>query len=238
MSNFSTTKGSVKVSASLLGVSNYGNLNKLIKAVDSAQNAGCNELHLDITDGHFAPNIGFLPKTVEYIRRFTTLPIEVHMMVQDPLSMVKDFANAGANIFSVHLESKNANTAIKQSVELGLIPSLVLLPNTPIEKATPTLVNIQRIVLLAVKPGFSGQKMDTRVITKLSNLHRQTKDSHTLQDIAIDGGVNFQTANMCIKAGFNFLVSGSFLFKAKDMRKAVKQLQSSYTDSDIITTTQ
>ena len=212
----------VRVSASILAA-NHAELGK-----DSAraEAAGCDELHVDVMDGRFAPNLGFAPTTVAHVRKCTALPLEAHMMVERPADFVQPFLAAGLDIFCVHAESENALAAIREAKNCGLRTAVALLPGTPAKYSEPFLGEVERVSILAVSPGFWGQKMLREVLPKGLEILRMADKLGVSIDLAIDGGVDSHTFPQAFAAGFRVAISGGFLFTSGSMEEAVVSLKS------------
>ncbi len=209
----------VKIAPSILGA-DFGNLESQIKKVEE-----CNVdlLHIDVMDGNFVPNIAFGPDQVKMLRDKTNLPFDVHMMVQDPDRLIGRFAEAGADIITIHQE---ATTHLHRSLGLiksyGIKSGVVLCPATPLNTLEYVLDEVDMILLMTVNPGYGGQSFIEKSLDKVRALKEMVKDYPI--DIQIDGGLNLETAPRIVEAGANVLVAGSFTFKG-DIQKNIDDLR-------------
>jgi ribulose-phosphate 3-epimerase len=193
------------------------------------ENAGCDWLHIDVMDGHFVPNITMGPFIVEHCKNISKLPLDVHLMIQNPDQHIAAFANAGAHSISVHIENNpNIYRTLLRIRELGCSPAIVLNPGTPVSSIKSVLGLVDMILVMSVNPGFSGQKYipdSTSKIIEIKNLFRGEQSSPKIQ---VDGGINQQTLPDAKNAGANIFVAASAIFKhpagieqgIKDLRKA------------------
>lgn len=213
------------ISPSLLGA-NFTKLNEEVKKVESA----CSWLHLDVMDGVFVPNISFGIPVIKSLRKETKLFFDTHLMITNPIRFVKDFANAGADLITFHLEAcldneevVNTITKIKENnVKVGIS----LKPNTSVETIFDLLINnhIDLVLIMSVEPGFGGQEFIPSSLDKIKKLKKFILDNNLKTLIEVDGGINDKTAKEVINAGVDVLVSGSYLFKSNDFKKAVESL--------------
>lgn len=180
-------------------------------------------LHIDIMDGHFVPNITIGPAVVRDVRAVTTLPLEAHLMISQPLKYVDKFVEAGANIITVHIEAIGEQD-LKQLAEVlhrkGVKVAVALNPRTEAARIRNISDCLDMVLVMTVNPGFGGQKFMREVLPKISQIRSFFKG-----DIAVDGGIDAITASLAVKAGANVLAAGTYIFKAKDKRKAIKRLR-------------
>lgn len=209
----------IKVAPSILSA-DFSCLSKEIKKVERA---GADMLHIDVMDGHFVPNITIGPVVVKYIRRNTQLPLDVHLMIEEPQEFMDSFIEAGSDMLTMHIETINpkrytlyAKHLKSKEVKLGIS----LNPNTPLSKIKPLLNIVDFVLVMSVNPGFSGQEFIPAVITKIKQLRAVFKG-----DISVDGGINHKIAGKLINAGANILTSGSYIFGAKDPKRAIERLK-------------
>jgi len=204
-----TLQRKIKIAPSIL-TANFGNL---AIAIHAAEAAGADMIHLDVMDGAFVPNISFGPVVVEAIRQLTTLPLDVHLMMQEPDRYVADYVNAGANSLTVHVEAcLHLHRTIQKINELECAVGVALNPATPIESAREILPFIDMILIMSVNPGFGGQRFIETSTSKLRRMHRLCKELNPTCDLQVDGGINQQTITDVIRAGANVIVAGSTIF--------------------------
>ena len=188
--------------------------------------AGADFMHLDVMDGHFVPNITFGAPIMKWVRNYSDKPFDVHLMISDPLKYIDDFADAGSDIITFHVE---ADSDIKETIEKiksrGVKPGLVIKPNTPAESVFPYLKDIYMVLIMTVEPGFGGQSFMESALPKLTALRAECERLGLDIDLEVDGGINAETAPLAVKAGANVLVAGSFLF-SDEMKERTEYLKS------------
>ncbi|WP_062048618.1 ribulose-phosphate 3-epimerase [Bacillus sp. JCM 19034] len=213
----------IKIAPSILSA-NFAKLGEEIKDVETS---GADYIHVDVMDGHFVPNITIGPLVVEAIRPVTRLPLDVHLMIENPDKYIPSFAKAGADIISVHVEAcPHLHRTIHHIKELGVKAGVVLNPATPVSMIEPIINDVDLVLLMTVNPGFGGQAFIPAVLPKIQEVNRLVKDRHLQIDIEVDGGVNEETAKQCVKAGANVLVAGSAIYNKTDRKKAIESLRS------------
>ncbi len=196
---------------------------RLKEEIDKVAQGGADWIHVDVMDGHFVPNLTIGACVVESIRKVTSLPLDVHLMITNPEKYWKDFANAGSDYITFHQETvSHPETLIQNIHDAHIKVGMSVRPNTPISTIFPYLKNLDLVLIMSVEPGFGGQKFQPQVLSKVSEL-RQKEDCP--QYISIDGGINFDTAPLAVQAGVNVLVAGSAIFHATDAGKKVQELR-------------
>ncbi len=211
----------IRVAPSLLAA----DLSRVADELRSCKEAGVDLVHIDVMDGHFVPNITFGPAFCSAVAGSTNLPIEVHLMVTHPASMVAAFAEAGASWINFHIESQGVDEALFLAESRGLRTGLVLKPKTPPDAIERHLEAIDMVMVMTVEPGFAGQEFIKDMLPKIEAI-RNLRDREALGFIiAVDGGINLQTGPLCVRAGAEFLAVGSAFFKAEDRKEFVKTLK-------------
>ena len=196
---------------------------KMGQEITAVEQAGARALHVDIMDGHFVPNLSIGVPVVEAARRSTKLPLDVHLMLDNPAEYVEPFRKAGADIITVHAEVLEDPIPLLDRIrELGAGAGLSINPGTPVEVLEPALSYCDLILVMSVQPGFGGQKFDQRALSKLEWLRDHESCSAVLE---VDGGVNLETIGPCAAAGAELLVAGTAVFGAEDYRARIDQLQ-------------
>ncbi len=208
----------IKISPSMLSA-DFANLEKDLKR---CEDAGSDLIHLDVMDGHFVPNITIGAPVIKAMKKVSNVPFDVHLMISEPLKYIKDFADAGADIITFHVESdSDVNETIDKIIECGCKPALSVKPNTPIDAVYPYVDKLAMVLVMTVEPGFGGQSFMADMMPKIEKLRA---DYPTL-DIQVDGGVNTETVKTCAKAGANIFVAGSAVFSSDDMAKTIMELK-------------
>ena len=214
----------IKVAPSILSA-DFGRLSEEVKAVEKA---GADMIHVDVMDGHFVPNITIGPLVVSALSKITKLPLDVHLMIENPDRYIAPFAKAGANILSIHAEaSKDLEKDIELIKSLGVKAAVVINPKTGIRAIEKVLDKVAMVLLMTVNPGFEGQKFMPDVLPKIKEL-KQAIDSRGFDvDIEVDGGINLDTAGEVVKAGANVIVAGSAIYWSKDYKAVIDGLKRS-----------
>ncbi|MBS4203830.1 ribulose-phosphate 3-epimerase [Lederbergia citrea] len=213
----------MKIAPSILAA----DFSKLADEIKEVELGGADYIHIDIMDGHFVPNITMGPMIVEAVKKVTSLPLDVHLMIKNPEQYVKAFADAGADFITVHIEADpHIHRTLQEIRRLGAKPGVVLNPGTPTSTITSVLEEVDMILLMTVNPGFGGQSFIDAVLPKI----REVKDMVELKqlniEIEVDGGINAETANMCKDAGANVFVAGSAIFNNQDRQAAIQEIRS------------
>ena len=213
----------IKIAPSILSA-NFAEMGSVVKQLKSQ---GADWIHFDVMDGNFVPNITIGPGMCKAIRPLTDLPIDVHLMVEHPSDWILPFQDAGADIITVHVESSehHLHRCLQQIHACGMKAGVVLNPATPILSCIHLLPECDLVLLMSVNPGFGGQSFIPETINKIRQLKKEISDRGLDTLIEIDGGVNPDTAGMCIEAGADILVAGSAVFNAKDVKAMIASLR-------------
>jgi ribulose-phosphate 3-epimerase len=215
----------IRIAPSILGA-DLGNLRGSLQSVVSGKG---DQIHLDIMDGHFAPNITFGAGTVGALRPVTDIPFDVHLMISDPARHIESFPHAGSDILSVHAEAIDEGTfdSLYEKINSeGRALGLALKPTTQLPPwAEKKLERITVLLVMTVNPGFSGQRFDDSVLPKLSSLHRKISELGLATDIEVDGGIDLETVEAVVQRGANVLVAGAGVFKKRNVEEAISQLR-------------
>ncbi|MGM7720330.1 ribulose-phosphate 3-epimerase [Metabacillus sp. Hm71] len=212
----------IKIAPSILSA----NFAKLGEEIIDVEKGGADYIHVDVMDGHFVPNITIGPLIVEAIRPITQLPLDVHLMIEDPDRYIEDFVRAGADIITVHVEAcKHLHRTIQLIKSQGIKAGVVLNPHTPIESIQHVLEDIDMVLLMTVNPGFGGQAFIPQVLPKIKQLSTIIKDRQLSVEIEVDGGINEETAKRCVDAGATVLVAGSAIYNQTDRHHAIQSLK-------------
>ena len=204
----------VKVAPSVLSA----DFSKLGSELARVEESGADWIHLDVMDGAFVPNITFGAPVIKAVRSYSRLPFDTHLMIQDPIRYVKDFADAGSDYITVHVEAEgDIKGAIAKIRELGKHPGISLNPDTPIESIREFIPLVDLILVMTVQPGFGGQKFRDNGPSKIAGIRKMISESGRDVLISVDGGINRETGKLCTDAGADILVAGSFLFRMDDM---------------------
>lgn len=208
----------IKISPSILS-SDYGNLSSELKRMEAC---GADMLHIDVMDGHFVPNITLGAPIVKCIRKSSTLPFDVHLMISDPYKYIPDFVNAGSDIITFHAE---ADSDIEKTIDLilasGKKAGLSVKPKTPVEAVYPYLDKLSMVLVMTVEPGFGGQSFMENMMPKVSAVRSEIDRKGLDVDIQVDGGINKDTISIAAKAGANVFVSGNAIFSSDDAEKTI-----------------
>ena len=215
---------SIKISPSILSA----DFSKLGNEIQDLEKANADLIHIDVMDGHFVPNITIGPDVISKLRKYTSLPFDVHLMISPVNNFISNFAEAGADIITIHPEAtEDLLNSIKKIKSLNKKAGVSLNPETPIEKVLPVLNLIDLVLVMSVHPGFGGQKFIAESLKKVEMLRKEIDNKKLKTQIEIDGGINFDNAKIAIKAGVDILVSGTTIFKENDgnLKKNIKLLR-------------
>lgn len=181
--------------------------------IATAERAGGTVCHVDVMDGHFVPNITFGPPVVAAVRRCTSLPLDVHLMIEDPDRYIPDFAKAGADWVIVHQEvCRHLHRTLSQIREHGMLPAVVINPATPVETLIEVLPMVHHVLVMTVNPGFGGQSFIPRCVEKVRHLASLREEMNLNFRIEVDGGIAVDTVGEVVRAGADLLVAGSAIF--------------------------
>jgi ribulose-phosphate 3-epimerase len=198
----------------------------LEREIRDMERAGADLFHLDVMDGHFVPNLTFGPLIVAAVRRCTDLPLDAHLMIEAPERFLDPFARAGANALTIHVEAaKDVQGALARIRALGVKCGLSLNPGTDLEEIRPYLDMVDLLLVMSVQPGFGGQAFQPSSIAKVVELNTARSLNGYNYAISIDGGIVAETAIACRGAGADILVSGTYLFRARDRSAAIRSLK-------------
>ena len=216
----------IQISPSILSA-DFSQLGNEIKRLEDG---GADMIHVDVMDGHFVPNLTMGPPIIKALRQYTNLPFDVHLMISPVHKYIKDYADAGADIITIHPEAtEDLKSSIEHIKSLNKKVGVSLNPETKINLITDLLNEIDLVLIMSVNPGFGGQKFMPEVLDKIKEL-KKIKDQKNLNfDIEIDGGINFNNSKLAIEAGADILVSGTTIFKNNDgnIKKNIDLLKSS-----------
>ena len=215
---------SIKISPSILSA----DFSKLGQEIKDLEKAGADLIHIDVMDGHFVPNITIGPEVISKLRKYTSLPFDVHLMISPVNNFIKNFADAGADIITIHPEATdNLIDSIDKIKSFGKKVGISLNPETPVNKVLPVLNKIDLVLIMSVNPGFGGQKFMKEVLDKVKILRKEIDLKKLKTQIEIDGGINFENAKMAKDAGVDILVSGTTIFKENggDLKKNIELLK-------------
>ena len=215
----------IQISPSILSA-DFSQLGNEIKRLEEG---GADMIHVDVMDGHFVPNLTIGPSVIKSLRNYTKLPFDVHLMIKPVHKYIKSYAEAGANIITIHPEATdNLKDSIKHIKELGKKVGVSLNPDTKTDIIKEFLSELDLILIMSVHPGFGGQKFIPEVLSKIEELKNIKLKENLKFDIEVDGGIDFNNSKLVVKAGANILVSGTTIFKNNngDIKKNIEILKS------------
>jgi len=199
---------------------------RLAEEVRAAEEAGADWIHVDVMDGHFVPNLTIGPAVVEAVAKVTSLPLDVHLMVEDPARYLRPFAGAGASALGVHVEAcRQPQRAFDEIHELGARACIVLNPETPAQAIRELLPDVDQVLVMTVNPGFGGQALIQSTLPKLSEIRTWLDAQPRTIDLVVDGGVSLETVEEVAASGANVFVMGSAFFKSGDYKLFLERVR-------------
>ena len=202
------------------------NFAKLGEEIQDVQKKGADWIHVDVMDGHFVPNITLGSAIVSAIRPYTKLPLDVHLMIENPDQYIEAFAKAGADYITVHVEAtKHLHRTIQNVKTHGVKAGVALNPATPVSSIQHMIQDIDLLLFMTVNPGFGGQKFIPNVLPKIEEASRLIYSNHLNVLIEVDGGINEETAKLCKEAGAHVLVAGNAIYCASDRERAIQSIR-------------
>ncbi len=213
----------IKIAPSILAA----DFARLAEAVESAEAAGADYIHVDVMDGHFVPNITIGPPGVRALRRVTDLPLDVHLMISDPIRYVPAFAEAGADGLTVHVEATpHLHRALQQIRALGVRAGISLNPATPASAISEVLKDVGLVLVMTVNPGFGGQVLIEHTLDKIARVREMLDSAGSEAELEVDGGIGLQTAERVVATGATVLVAGTAIFDAPEgVAAAIKAIR-------------
>lgn len=199
---------------------------RLAEEVISIENAGADLVHIDVMDGMFVPNITLGAPVIRCLKGKTALPFDVHLMIEEPIRYINDFASAGADIITFHIEAaKDVRATIDKIKEAGCKPAISIKPNTPADVVFPYLDELYMVLVMTVEPGFGGQSFMPETMPKVKAIREEANKRNIDLRIQVDGGIDDKTVTEATKNGADVLVAGSYIFKSQDRKAAIEKLK-------------
>ena len=194
---------------------------RLKEEIQDVERGGCDWFHVDVMDGHFVPNLTLGPVVISSIRKCTRLPLDLHLMIKEPLPYLDAYRKAGADLLTIHVEAcKDVRKTLETIRSLGAQAGISLRPKTPLETLSPYLNLVDLVLVMTVEPGFGGQKFMPEMLEKVRQLRPKFKGK-----ISVDGGIEPSNAKQAKEAGSDILVAGTAIFKEKDRNQAIRRLR-------------
>lgn len=216
------SENKILISPSILAC-DFGDVTKECKR---AEKAGADMLHVDVMDGHFVPNISIGPQMTETVNKAVDIPLDVHLMISEPLKYIDAFVKAGSDIITIHVESDSKIPETLQKIKAaGKKTGLSLNPDTPFADVKPYLDDVDMLLFMSVYPGFGGQKFMPEVLDKVKEAKSYLAENGYDIDIEIDGGINLETAKEAVSAGANILVAGTAVYGHSDIAYAIEEMR-------------
>lgn len=212
----------VKVAPSVLSA----DFSKLENEIQAVEKAGADLIHIDVMDGHFVPNITIGPLVVKAAKKSTQLPLDVHLMIENPDNFIPSFADAGADIITVHVEAcSHLNRTVQLIRSLKVTPGVVLNPSTPLSLLDYILNDVDLVLLMSVNPGFGGQSFIPSVLPKIKQLKKMISNKSNQIEIEVDGGIKTNNAKEIREAGADILVAGSAVFHSSSYKESINNIR-------------
>jgi len=202
------------------------NFAHLARDIQLIQKAGAESIQIDVMDGHFVPNITVGPVVIEWLRKESSIFLDVHLMIENPLQYIDVFAKAGSSLMTVHWEAcKDPLAVVREIKALGVKAGVAIRPKTPVDVLFPLLKELDYALVMTVEPGFGGQAFMPEMLEKVRVLRKRMDEAQLRGELQVDGGINRQTAKSAAEAGATSLVAGSAVFGAPDPAQAFRELQ-------------
>lgn len=210
------------IAPSLLSA-DFGNLASSINMVNNSE---ADWLHIDVMDGVFVPNISFGFPVLDYVKKLSTKPLDVHLMIVDPMKFVKEVKDSNAYLMNIHYEvSAHLHRSIQQIKEAGMKAAVTLNPHTPVSLLQDVITDLDMVLLMSVNPGFGGQKFIPNTVNKVAELKEMILKKGSSAIIEVDGGINLETGKLVVDAGADALVAGNFVFKSENPIETIAALK-------------
>lgn len=199
---------------------------KMGEEVRELERCNADLVHLDVMDGHFVPNLTFGAPVVKALRKCTCMPFDAHLMISEPLKYIDDFAKAGANRISFHIESDSDVLETVKAIRFRkMAPAIAIKPKTPAESIFPYIKELSMVLVMTVEPGFGGQKFMDDMMQKVSKIRKEAERQNYKLDIQVDGGISKETIKIAASAGANIFVAGSSVFGSRDRKFEIESLR-------------